>query len=74
MWRVWESLALKGKMLQTLLIMVYMHYSIGGRKAVGLFVNDDGVFSSYDLGLVSEVFSKDTLSSLSKGNMAVGHG
>ena len=34
---VFESLALKGKMLQTLLIMVYMHYSIGGRrKAVGL--------------------------------------
>ena len=46
-------------MLQTLLIMVYMHYSIGGQESCGIVVNDDGVFSSYkDLGLVSEVFSK----------------
>ena len=45
-----------------------------GQESCGIVVNDDGVFSSYkDLGLVSEVFSKDTLSSLSKGNMAVGH-
>ena len=37
-------------------------------------VNDDGVFSSHkDLGLVSEVFSPDTLSRLTKGKMAVGH-
>ena len=39
-----------------------------------IVVNDDGVFSSYkDLGLVSEVFSKDTLSHLPEGTMAVGH-
>lgn len=45
-----------------------------GQESCGIVVNDDGVFSSYkDLGLVSEVFSKDTLSSLLKGNMAVGH-
>ena len=37
-------------------------------------VNDDGVFSSYkDLGLVNEVFSKETLPRLSEGTMAVGH-
>lgn len=45
-----------------------------GQESCGIVVNDDGVFSSYkDLGLVSEVFSKDTLSHLSAGNMAVGH-
>lgn len=45
-----------------------------GQESCGIVVNDDGVFSSYkDLGLVSEVFSKDTMSHLSEGNMAVGH-
>ena len=45
-----------------------------GQESCGIVVNDDGVFSSYkDLGLVSEVFSKDTLAHLSGGNMAVGH-
>ena len=45
-----------------------------GQESCGIVVNDDGVFSSYkDLGLVSEVFLKDTLSNLSEGNMAVGH-
>lgn len=45
-----------------------------GQESCGIVVNDDGAFSSYkDLGLVSEVFSKDTLSHLSEGNMAVGH-
>lgn len=45
-----------------------------GQESCGIVINDDGVFSSYkDLGLVSEVFSADTLSSLPKGNMAVGH-
>lgn len=45
-----------------------------GQESCGIVVNDDGVFSSYkDLGLVSEVFSKDTLTHLSEGNMAVGH-
>lgn len=45
-----------------------------GQESCGIVVNDDGVFSSYkDLGLVNEVFSKDTLSHLSAGNMAVGH-
>lgn len=45
-----------------------------GQESCGIVVNDDGVFSSYkDLGLVSEVFSKDTMSHLPEGNMAVGH-
>lgn len=45
-----------------------------GQESCGIVVNDDGVFSSYkELGLISEVFSKDTLSSLSEGTMAVGH-
>lgn len=45
-----------------------------GQESCGIVVNDDGVFSSYkDLGLVSEVFSKDTLYHLPEGTMAVGH-
>lgn len=45
-----------------------------GQESCGIVVNDDGVFSSYkDLGLVSEVFSRDSLSHLSEGTMAVGH-
>lgn len=45
-----------------------------GQESCGIVINDDGVFSSYkDLGLVSEVFSGDTLSRLPRGNMAVGH-
>lgn len=45
-----------------------------GQESCGIVVNDDGVFSSYkDLGLVSEVFSRDILSHLSEGTMAVGH-
>ena len=45
-----------------------------GQESCGVVVNDDGVFSSCkDLGLVSEVFSKDALFHLPKGPMAVGH-
>lgn len=45
-----------------------------GQESCGNVVNDDGMFSSYkDLGLVSEVFSRDTLAHLSEGTMAVGH-
>ena len=45
-----------------------------GQESCGIVVNDDGVFSSHkDLGLVSEVFTTETLSRLPKGNMAVGH-
>lgn len=45
-----------------------------GQESCGIVVNDDGIFSSYkDLGLVSEVFSQETLAQLPEGNMAVGH-
>lgn len=45
-----------------------------GQESCGIVVNDDGVFSSYkDLGLVNEVFSRETLARLSEGTMAVGH-
>ncbi len=45
-----------------------------GQESCGIVVNDDGVFSSYkDLGLVSEVFSKDTFAHFPMGKMAVGH-
>ena len=45
-----------------------------GQESCGIVVNDDGVFFSHkDLGLVSEVFSPETLSSLPLGTMAVGH-
>lgn len=45
-----------------------------GQESCGIVVNDDGIFSSYkDLGLVSEVFSRDSLSHLSEGTLAVGH-
>ena len=45
-----------------------------GQESCGIVVNDDGVFSSYkDMGLVSEVFSEDTLTHSPMGNMAVGH-
>ncbi|MCI9142607.1 MAG: amidophosphoribosyltransferase [Lachnospiraceae bacterium] len=45
-----------------------------GQESCGIVINDDGMFSSHkDLGLVSEVFTSDTLSRLPRGNMAVGH-
>lgn len=45
-----------------------------GQESCGIVVNDDGMFTSYkDIGLVSEVFTKDVLSTLPLGRMAVGH-
>ncbi len=45
-----------------------------GQESCGIVVNDGGVFSHHkDLGLVHEVFDKDTLAKLGKGNIAVGH-
>lgn len=45
-----------------------------GQESAGIAVNDDGLFASYkDVGLVSEIFTPDVLSSLGKGNMAVAH-
>ena len=51
-----------------------MPSSMRGQESCGIVVNDDGVFSSHkDLGLVSDVFSKDVLAKLPQGKMAVGH-
>ncbi|MGN0761241.1 MAG: amidophosphoribosyltransferase [Christensenellales bacterium] len=45
-----------------------------GQESAGIVVNDDGLFYSHkDVGLVSEVFSKDKLDMLPQGTMAVGH-
>ena len=45
-----------------------------GQESCGIVVNDDGIFvSQKDLGLVSDVFTPQSLSLLPKGNMAVGH-
>ncbi len=45
-----------------------------GQESCGIVVNDDGLFTSHkDLGLVSEVFHKETLSSFPTGTIAVGH-
>lgn len=45
-----------------------------GQESCGIVVNDRGVFSYHkDLGLVHEVFDKDTLLKLGEGNIAVGH-
>ena len=45
-----------------------------GQESCGIVVNDDGLFISHkDLGLVSEVFSKNTLTSFPTGMMAVAH-
>ncbi len=45
-----------------------------GQESCGIAVNDDGVFASHkDLGLVSEVFSREILSRLPRGTMAVAH-
>ena len=45
-----------------------------GQESCGIVVNDRGVFSHHkDLGLVHEVFDKDTLANLGQGNIAIGH-
>ena len=45
-----------------------------GQESCGMVVNDDGLFSFFkDLGLVSDVFSRQALGDLPEGNIAVGH-
>lgn len=45
-----------------------------GQESCGIIVCDDGLFSSHkDLGLVSEVFSKNIQASFPAGTMAVAH-
>ncbi len=45
-----------------------------GQESCGIVVNDDGVFRYHkNLGLVNQVFDKDTLARLGNGNIAIGH-
>ena len=45
-----------------------------GQEGAGIVVNDDGVFSAEKgVGLIGEVFAKDTLDGLGWGRIAVGH-
>ena len=45
-----------------------------GQESCGIVVGDDGLFFSHkDLGLVGDVFSRDTLASFPLGTMAVAH-
>ncbi len=45
-----------------------------GQEGCGIVVNHDGLFTSHkDLGLVSEVFTRENLKKLPQGEMAVGH-
>ncbi len=45
-----------------------------GQESCGIVVNNDGVMSSHkDVGLVPDVFNKETLEKLGVGQMAVGH-
>ncbi len=45
-----------------------------GQESCGIAVNNDGVISCYkDVGLVTEVFTRDVLEKMEEGSMAVGH-
>lgn len=45
-----------------------------GQESCGIAVNDDGVISCYkNVGLVPDVFDRESLERLGEGNMAVGH-
>lgn len=45
-----------------------------GQESAGIVVNDDGVFTAYcDEGLVNDVFPKERLQKLGRGNIVVGH-
>lgn len=45
-----------------------------GQESCGIVVNDDGIFVSHkDMGLVSDVFDRETLNRLPSGRMAVAH-
>lgn len=45
-----------------------------GQESCGIVVNDRGIFSHHkDLGLVPEVFSRETLDKLGQGNISIGH-
>ena len=49
-------------------------YNIEEKKAVGVAINEDGIIHFHkDVGLVSEVFTKEVQTSMPQGKMAIGH-
>lgn len=45
-----------------------------GQESCGIVVNDDGLFTAHrDLGLLTDVFDRETLDKYPKGTIAVGH-
>jgi len=45
-----------------------------GQESCGIAINDDGIITGHKgVGLVSEVFTKDAIEKLPRGNMAIGH-
>lgn len=45
-----------------------------GQESCGIVINDDGIFKSHkDIGLLSEVFSREILEKLPHGRLAIGH-
>ncbi len=45
-----------------------------GQESAGIVVNDDGVFSVHkDSGLVDDIFDREVMDKLGRGNMAIGH-
>lgn len=45
-----------------------------GQEACGISINDDGVIHTYkDVGLVDDVFTKDVMTSLGEGSIAIAH-
>ncbi len=45
-----------------------------GQESCGMAINDNGIITKYrDLGLVNEVFTKEVMAHLPKGQMSVGH-
>ncbi len=45
-----------------------------GQESCGMAINQDGIIKGYkNIGLITEVFTKDILKSLPRGNMGIGH-
>ncbi len=45
-----------------------------GQESCGIAINDGGIISGYKgVGLVSEVFTRDAVEKMARGNMAIGH-
>ncbi len=60
-------------------IAQYAYYALfalqhRGQESAGIVVNDDGIMNLHkNVGLVNEVFTPETMASLGKGNIAIGH-